>query len=294
MECFFTNHPYDIVHGHSTNSAGIYLKIAKQYGCRTIAHIHSTGFRGHWIERLSKRLFSKLTKKHADYWFACSNEAAQRLYGDEYKHYPRYYEIPNAIDVKRFEYNEIIRKRIRRELSIGEDGFLCGHAGTLSAPKNHLFLLEIFSEIVKRNNNARLLLIGEGIMKPNIEAKARSLGIYSRIVFRQNLPNVNEYLMSMDLFIFPSLFEGFGMASLEAQATGLNVVQSDNVPKETHLTECVVSISLKEAPSVWAERALSMPKRDRKTVNQHFFDTKYNLANTIPHISKLYCEMVDN
>ena len=203
---FLNNHHYDIVHGHSTNSAGIYLKVAKLHGCKTIAHIHSTGFRGNTIERLSKKYFCKLTKQYADYWFACSGEAAQLLYGDEYKNCSRYYEMPNAIDVKRFEFNDEIRMRIRGELGIEDNDILCGHTGTFSVPKNHTFLLEIFSEILKRNSCARLLLIGEGVLKSVIESKAKDLGIYDRIVFRQNLPNVNEYLMAMDLFLFPSLF----------------------------------------------------------------------------------------
>ncbi len=290
---FLSTHQYDIVHGHSTNSAGVYLKVAKKYGCKTIAHIHSTGFRGNIVERITKRYFSKLTKKQADYWFACSGNAAHLLYGDDYKSYPHYYEMPNAIDVKRFEFDENVRKQLRAELGVHDDEFLCGHAGTFSVPKNHTFLLDVFSEICKFNNSARLLLIGEGWLKNAMEQKAKDLGVYERIIFRQNLPNVNEYLMAMDLFIFPSLFEGFGMVSLEAQATGLNVIQSDAVPKDTHLTECVKSLPLTEAPSVWAENALAMPQKDRKAINKKIFNTKYNLDNTITLITKVYEEMVE-
>ena len=291
-ESFLKENPYDIVHGHSTNSAGIYLRVAKQYGCRTIAHIHSTGYRGNVIERITKRIISKLTKKHAVYWFACSGNAAQLLYGKDYLSYPHYYEMPNAIDVKRFEYDEETRRKVRAELGIADDEYLCGHAGTFSIPKNHTFLLDVFTEIYKRNRNAKLLLIGEGVLKESIIAKAKGLGIYDRIIFRQNLPNVNEHLMAMDLFIFPSLFEGFGMVSLEAQATGLNVIQSDAVPKDTHLTECVEALSLSESPAKWAERALTTPRRDRKTMNQTISNTKYNLKHTISLITRLYEEMV--
>ena len=289
---FMSAHQYDIVHGHSTNSAGIYLKVAKKHGSKTIAHIHSTGFRGNIIERITKRFFSKLTKEQADYWFACSEKAANLLYGDDYKSYPHYYEMPNAIDVKRFEFNENIRRRLREELGVAKNEYLCGHAGTFSLPKNHTFLLDVFSEICKRDDNAKLLLVGEGVLRNAIEQKAKELGIYERIIFRQNLPNVNEHLMAMDLFIFPSLFEGFGMVSLEAQATGLNVIQSDNVPKDTHLTECVISLPLTEAPSVWADKALAMPHRDRKAINKAIVNTKYNLNDTITLICKVYEEMI--
>lgn len=289
---FLKSHQYAIVHGHSTNSAGIYLKVAKQYGCRTIAHIHSTGYRGNIVERITKHFFSKLTKEQAGYWFACSGKAAEFLFGADYQSYSRYYEMPNAIDVKRFDFDEAIRSRIRKELGVSDETFLCGHAGTFTAPKNHSFLLDVFAEICKRNPKAMLLLIGEGVLKEAMIEKAKSLGVYDRIIFRQNLSNVNEHLMAMDLFVFPSLFEGFGMVSLEAQATGLNVIQSDNVPKDTHLTECFISLSLTETPSVWAENALAMPQRDRKAINKTIVNTKYNLNNTITLISKVYEEMI--
>jgi len=288
---FLSNHPYDIVHGHTTNSAGIYLKVAKRQGCKTIAHIHSTGFRGNIIERITKRIFSKMTREQADYWFACSGKAAQLLYGEDYAAYPNYYEMPNAIDVKRFEFNENTRNKIRNEIGVNADEFLCGHAGTFSVPKNHTFLLDVFSEICKLKNNARLLLIGEGVLKNQIETKAQTLGILDRIIFRQNLPNVNEHLMAMDLFIFPSLFEGFGMVSLEAQATGLNIIQSDAVPIDTHLTDSVVSMPLDNSPSEWAKKAISLPSRDRKQENKVIFNSKYNLSNTLTLITKLYYEM---
>lgn len=290
---FLDEHHYDIVHGHTTNSAGIYLNVARQKGCKTIAHIHSTGFRGNVVERLTKRFFSKLTKQYADYWFACSGKAAYLLYGADYKTYPHYYEMPNAIDVRRFEFNEITRKKIRQELGITANTFLCGHAGTFSVPKNHTFILDVFAEIVKLTPSAKLLLIGEGVLLESMKEKAEHLGVFDRIIFRKNLANVNEHMMAMDLFIFPSLFEGFGMVSLEAQATGLNIIQSDVIPKDTLLTDCVLPMSLEQSASLWAEKALAMPKRNRVEVNKKIVDTKYNLSRTIELITKLYLEMVN-
>ena len=199
--------------------------------------------------------------------------------------------MPNAIDVKRFIFNEKTREDIRKELGVKEQEFLCGHAGTFSVPKNHTFLLDVFYEICRLNDNARLLLIGEGILKAEMVEKAKRLGILDRIIFRQNLPNVNEHMMAMDLFIFPSLFEGFGMVSLEAQATGLNIIQSDSVPKDTHITECVVSMSLNSSPIEWAEKALAMPQRDRKAMNKEIYETKYNLKHTLALITRLYEEI---
>lgn len=288
---FFGEHHYDIIHGHTTNSAGIYLNIAKQYGCKTIAHVHSTGFRGNAVERIMKRLFSRLAKKNADYWFACSPKAAQMLYGDDYKTYQHYYEMPNAIDVKRYKFDSAVRERIRKELGLTDGNFLCGHVGTFSTPKNHAHTLRVFSEILKKKPDAKLLLIGEGYLREEIHSQAKELGLFDKIIFKCNLGNVNEHLMAMDLFIFPSLFEGFGMVSLEAQATGLNVIQSDVVPKETLLTECVKPLSLRLSPAEWAAEGLKMTSKDRASINEVVADTKYNLKHTVDLITRLYTEM---
>lgn len=288
---FLRENHYDIIHGHTTNSAGIYLNIAKKYGCGTIAHVHSTGFRGNAVERVMKRLFSRLAKNNADYWFACSPKAAKMLYGDEYKVYPHYYEMPNAIDVKRYLFQQEIRQVIRKDLGIDDRTFLCGHVGTFSTPKNHTFLVEVFVEILRKMPSAKLLLIGEGILKETIVQQAKSNGVFDRIIFRQNLGNVNEHLMAMDLFIFPSLFEGFGMASLEAQATGLNVIQSDVIPRETLLTECVRTMSLSASPSEWASASLAMENKNREEANEVIEKTKYNLHQTIDLITRIYSEM---
>lgn len=290
---FLGEHHYDIIHGHTTNSAGIYLDIAKQYGCKTIAHIHSTGFRGGFIERKMKHLFSRLTKKYADCWLACSSNAAQMLYGDDYKTYQHYYEMPNAIDVKRYKFDSAIRERIRKELGLTDENFLCGHVGTFSTPKNHAHTLRVFSEILHTKPEAKLLLIGEGYLKDEIHAQAKQLGVFDKIIFKCNLGNVNEHLMAMDLFIFPSLFEGFGMASLEAQATGLNVIQSDTIPKDTLLTDCVKAISLEKSHREWADIGLAMKSSDRCEANKQIADTKYNLNHTVLLITNIYIKLYE-
>ena len=165
---FLTEHSYDIVHGHTTNSAGIYLKVAKKHGCKTIAHIHSTGYRGSFVERLTKKVFSKLTKSQADYWFACSDKAAQFLYGNDFNKYPYYYEMPNSIKVENYLFDEEKRSIIRKELGLDNDIFLIGHVGTFSEPKNHTHILRVFKEVLRKQEKAKLLLIGEGYLKNEI------------------------------------------------------------------------------------------------------------------------------
>lgn len=290
---FLAEHPYDIVHGHTTNSAGIYLKIAKKHGCKTIAHVHSTGFRGGFIERITKRFFSKLTKKQADYWLACSDKAAQFLYGNDFKTYPYYYEMPNSIKVESYCFEEERRKVLRKELGINDKTLLIGHVGTFSEPKNHKHILNVFKEILINNPDGKLLLIGEGHLENEIFDQAKDMGIFNRIINLKNIHNVYDYMMAMDVFIFPSLFEGFGMVALEAQTSGLKTVMSDVVPTATHLTDLATPLSLDAPIAKWAEECLNCKVENRQDYNYLIKQTKYDLEKNVKYISNLYEQLLE-
>lgn len=291
-EAFLKSHEYDIVHGHSTNSAALYLKIAKQRGCKTISHCHSSGFRGNKLQQLMKRYYSRKVKEVADYWFACSSTAAKHLYGTDYEQYGNYYEIPDGIYAKKYLYNRTVAESIRNKEGFAEDDFVYGHVGTFSIPKNHFFLIEVFKEICKINPRAKLMCCGAGALMPDVKKKAQEEGVLDRIVFPGVVRNCNEYLMAMDTFIFPSLFEGFGIAVLEAEATGLPVFISDVIPKDLDLIDCVHRLSLKDSPKEWAERICKETPKNREQYNKTIVDTKYNIETTIKLVSSLYDKMI--
>lgn len=291
---FLAENHYDIVHGHSTNSASLYLKYAKEVGCVTVAHCHSTGYRGNKIQQLLKRHFAKGVRDVADYWFACSDTAALKLYGEAYKTYPHYYEMPNAINVDIYKYDENIAIRIRKEIGVSNDELLCGHIGTFSEPKNHSFLLDVFAELLKQQPKSRLVCCGVGSLKPAVEKKAKTLGIFDKIVFTGVVSNANEYLMAMDVLVFPSVFEGFGIAILEAEAAGTQVVMSDVIPNDVDLTDLVHRHSLNTPPAEWAKTICDLPKVDRLAYNEPIAKSKYNMRTSIKLISSLYEEMMNN
>ena len=166
---FLRSHKYDIVYAHATNSASIFLKIAKKYGMKTIAHSHSAGYRGGKLEQWAKKYFAGGVGKVADYWFACSDKAAERLYGTDYGKYKHYYEIPNAIDSVKYKFEESLRDKIRTEIGVNKDTFLCGHLGTFSAVKNHKFLIDIFSEVLKQKTDSKLVCCGAGALMPAVK-----------------------------------------------------------------------------------------------------------------------------
>ena len=287
-EKFLGEHHYDIVHGHSTNSAAVYLKIAKEKGCATIAHSHSSGYRGGLLTRLTKRVFAKGAGKVADYWFACSDIAAERLYGKAYKSYPNYYIIPNAINMEAFCYDEKKAKRVRTELGVADDELLCGHVGTFTTPKNHDFLMDIFCELLKINPKARLVCCGAGPLMSKVKEKVRRLEIQKQIIFTGVVSNANEYMMAMDVMVFPSFNEGFPVTIIEAEATGLPVVMSDTITKEIDLTDLVHRYSLNEPAASWAKSICSVTHGDRRGYNKVLADTKYNVRTGAQFVSSLY------
>ena len=289
---FFKRHHYDIVHGHSTNSAFLYLKVAKSYGCVTITHSHSAGYRGNFLQKLAKKIFAKRASKYADYLFACSDKAAERLYGMKYKELPNYYDIPNAINTEKFLYDKEIRKKIRNQLEIEEDELLIGHVGTFSKPKNHTFLIDIFQEIIKRNSKCKLVLCGDGYLKNLIIKKVSDYNLGSKVIFTGNVTNTNEYFMAMDLLLFPSLFEGFPVTIIEAEASGLNILQSDTITNDVIITDLVKKYSLINSPSQWAEQALECNViRNRTKYNDMLSESDYNINKSINNLTELYVKM---
>ncbi len=292
---FLTEHHYDIVHGHSTNSASVYLKVAKEMGCVTIAHCHSAGFRGNLFARLMKKIFIRDVGKVADYWFACSAKAAEHLYGKGYNNYPQYYDIPNAIDASQYLYSKETANKIREEIGVKGNEFLCGHVGSFSKPKNHIFLLAIFKEILDLNPKAKLVCCGAGGLLPEIKDKAAKMGISERIIFPGVVHNCNEYMMAMDVFVFPSLFEGFPFSVIEAQATGLPVVMSDVITTEVDITDNVLRCALNKSATEWAKKIVCLSEiKNRQTYNTAIANSKYNMSICAEMMEGLYVKMKQN
>lgn len=290
---FFRKHHYDIVHGHSTNSASVYLKVAKEVGCATIAHSHSGGYRGNTIQQYIKKYYANAVGKVADYWFACSDAAAIRLFGRNYSDYAHYYSIPNAIDVEKYKFDVEKATLIRKSLDVKEGDLLCGHVGTFSVPKNHVFLIDIFFEVVKLNPRAKLICCGAGALQNDIKEKAEKLGLLDNIIFAGVVMNANEYMMAMDVFVFPSLFEGFPVSVIEAESTGLPVVMSDTITTEVDITNLVHRLSLNDSAEKWAECICDLSRRNREEYNKTIAKSEYNIKESVKLISKLYDEMVD-
>lgn len=284
LKSFFKKHcQYVAVHGHMTSTASIYLPIAKKAGIPvTIAHARSAGV-DKGIKGVVTRIIRYTLKNKADYCFTCSAEAGKAVYGKRWVKLGRVWTIPNAIDTERFQFNEMVREQGRKELGITEK-FVIGHVGRFSFMKNHVYLVDIFNEVCKRQKNAVLVLIGTGGLEDTIKAKVKALGLEKKVYFLGNCPDVEWYYQVFDYFVFPSVFEGLPGSVVEAQAAGLHCLISDKVTQEVALTELASFRSIEESAVCWAEEILAnkdqafVRKDMRAAIAEKHFDVKQQAA----------------
>ena len=274
---FFTDHPeYKILHTHSRSYASVYLPIAKKHGLVTISHAHSTS-NGKGMVALVKNAMQYPIRYQADYLFACSEEAGCWLFGNKAVQSNRFKVIPNAIDSAKFKYDPEVRLRVRKELGIGDE-FVVGHVGRLTPLKNHDFLLRCFAEFAAKSPDSKLLLVGEGALRPHLEEQAKELDIADKVLFLGARINANEYYQAMDCFVFPSLHEGLGIAVIEAQAAGLPCVVSDTVPKRVDIGAGLVQFcSLNHLQGEWADHILMVNRNDRKSQVETMIASGYDI-----------------
>lgn len=287
---FFRAHPgeYPIVHGHLGSTAAIYLSIAKKYGCYAIAHSHSAG-----AGSLKFRLFSYPTRYVADHFFACSAEAAAARYGGRVAgNSEKCKIINNAIDAVKFTFDPESRKRLRQELEIPEDTLVVGHLGRFRQEKNHLFLLEVFHEIHRNNPKTLLLLVGDGELRQEIEARIQELELADKVILAGARSNTWDYYNAMDVFVLPSLYEGVPVSLVEAQASGLSCIVSANVPDESAITELVQFVSLEEGAVHWSQRILAAARITRRDMTQQIRAAGFDIQTTACALKDYYMEVV--
>lgn len=281
---FEKHHDYDVIHLHSSSKNWLILYFAKKYGIKTrIAHSHNIGFQTtSKMQLLLANSFKPLLKRYATDYFACSRDAGKWLFGNE-----KVTVIHNAVDLDRFRFSEEKRQRQRCKLGLSDE-LVIGHVGRFTEQKNHSFLIDIFSCVVKRNPEAKLLLVGEGKDEEKIRDQARKLGILNQIIFAGFCSNVEDYLSAIDVFVFPSKFEGLGLVLIEAQANGLHCFTSqDVVPSEAKVSDLLQYISLELTPMEWAEHILKS-RIEHDNVEHEMIEAGYRIEDTSKYLEKFY------
>lgn len=290
---FFDKHrEYKIIHGHLTSTAFLYHKISKKYGNKIcITHAHNNGLPKS-INGIIERITSKIAIRYTDYFMACSKEAGKYYFNNKIIKEENYQVLKNAIPLDNFIFNLEERSKIRKELGI-EDEFVVGHIGRFEEQKNHDFLIEIFNQVLYKNPNSTLILLGAGTLSEKIKNKVEILNISDKVKFLGVRNDVPKIMQAMDVFVLPSKFEGLGIVLVEAQANGLRCYASENkVSKEAQVTELLEYINLDKAASEWADAILTKecesPRESR--INQ-ISKEGFEIRKQAQKLEKLYIKM---
>lgn len=286
LEQFFQRHPeYKIVHVHQDCLSSVILKAAKSCGVSVrIAHSHNSN-QDKNLKYLIKMIYKKQIPCYATHLFSCGKEAGDWMFGGA-----PYQVMNNAIDTQQYRFDADLRSRVRKELAIDEDAFVIGHVGRFHPQKNHKFLIDIFAKVRALNEKAVLLLVGDGDLRTEIEQQAVSLGVFESIIFAGVRSDVPNLLQAMDCFVFPSLYEGLSMATVEAQASGLPCVFSDGVPVECAKANLVQHIPLSAGVSVWADAILKNKNATRQDTSSQIIKAGYDIAANAQWLQNFYLE----
>ena len=281
------NH-YDIIHIHtgSVNAMTVAALSAKLAGVkRIIVHSHCTGVMS-LSYRLSKLFGDLIIKRCATDYCACSVEAAEWKFPKSVIN-EKLVVVNNGINLDVFCFKSEVRKVYRSKIGLNDNDFCIGNVGRFSTQKNHKFLLEVFKNIKQKNTNSKLLLVGDGELRPEIEAQIELLGIKDSVIMIGEVSNVADYMQAMDVFVFPSLWEGLGLVGVEAQATGLPVIASNEVPKTMDVTGSVQFLPLGNADE-WADAVLDTREYVRASNPSEIRAYGYDVRQLGEVIEKIY------
>lgn len=252
------------------NTSGIYyvlpVILAKLYKYKVIVHAHNTKDVKiknyvhilHYLNRI-------LVRNISDEFFACSELAGKWVFGGKFFENNNVKIINNAINCSKFRYNPKINDMVRKTLNISKDKLIIGSVGRLDYQKNQSFLLDVFYEILKINKESVLILVGEGELKNKLVDKAKKLRIYDKVKFLGARTDVNEIMQSIDIFLLTSLFEGFPITLVEAQAAGIPCIVSDTISKETKIIDNLKFCALDKGAKHWAEKVIKLKDGKKDT-----------------------------
>lgn len=291
---FFVTHPeYKLIHCHVHSVASIVLGIAKKHAVVTVCHSHSTSA-GNGMQGALKRILEFGIRFSADYCIGCSSAAGEWLFGKKICNSNRYVTLHNAIRTEDFVYNETNSKAIRQELGFSKTDIVVGHVGRFALPKNHMFLIDVFDELHKKDERYKLLLVGDGNKMDEVKEKVKTKGLNDYVCFTGMRKDVNRMLIAMDAFVYPSLWEGLPVSVVEAQASGLTCFISSQITSEVCITDLVQQIPLGLGASEWAEIIMkkNLPNC-RQDMSCQIKESGYDIKDSSEWLSNFYTNLIN-
>lgn len=284
---FFKEHPYKVVHGHIGSLAPAYLKFAKKEGAYAVAHSHCTNS-NILSERILYTMLACPVRYVADYFFACSEEAGIDRFGKRVVHSFKFEIVKNAIESRKFVYSEERHRSLKEKFGL-RDKIVLGHVGRFAAQKNHSFVIDIFREICKENQEFVLVLVGEGEERPAIEKKIADEGLTEKVILMGVREDIPDMMNLFDAFLFPSKYEGLGNVGIEAQAAGLPCFFSSTIPDEAVVTSNVWKYSLDDGAKKWKDNILKvMQEYQRKDTYNDIVNAGFDVVHTAKQMEEFY------
>lgn len=287
---FFRAHKgeYDVVHGNLTSVGVFYLPISKWFGKvkKRVIHAHYTSTEKNHYEKLEKLMLFPL-RFLSDYYFACSDMAGEFCFGKKILSKKNYRMIHNGVDCDRFDFNPKVREETRKELGI-KDEFVLLNVGRLEEQKNHRYLLEIASEMKKRGKAVKVLIAGEGALRPELEEIINRENLGDSVVLLGLRNDIDRLMQAADAFILTSLFEGLPVAGIEAQAAGLPCILADTITRELDITNKTQFVSLKNGIENWLEAVSNAMNCERKSTADIIRSKGYDIKAEAEWLSEFY------
>ena len=292
LEKLFKENQYRIVHSNINTLSVFPLYAAKKAGVPIrISHSHSTSNPKEWKRNLIKNILRPFSKRYATDYFACSELAGCYLFGNKAFDQGKVKIIHNAIDIEKFKFDEVARKKLRKGFGIKDSTIVIGHVGRFVQQKNHTFLVDVFNEYYKKNPDSKLLLVGSGPLEDEIKKKVERLGLKDSVLFLGQRDDINKLYSVMDVFCLPSLYEGLPVVGVEAQAAGLPTIFSNRISKEVIVSSYAKIVSIQDT-GFYVE---NINKATRSIKKQRSYATVFeymDINNEASTLEKIYCRPI--
>lgn len=287
---FLREHPeYTIIHGHFFTISSVFFRAAHKAGRITVGHSHCTkspkeGTSRRLVNCLGNLLIDRI-EENSDYCLACSQMAGEWVFPHKFFHV-----LNNAIDCKRFVADPEVARAVREEFSLG-DCLVLGNVSRFNLQKNPHGTLEIFRLVHEKRPDSKLLWVGDGPMRAEVQEKAKELGLQDDVVFAGVRSDVERLLQAMDAFVFPSFYEGLGIAAVEAQAAGVRTFCSDTIPREVAVTSLCQFLSLNSL-SEWANKICKISEvSPHSNMSEAIIEAGFDIHSTARWLQDFYLEI---
>ena len=267
---------------------GWYMKVP----CR-ISHSHSikmADFHYSTIMKLYQFVMRQLIKRFGTEFIGCGQTAGEWLFGKSF-FAKRGKILYNGIDTRQFLFSVDARTKMRKKLDL-QNKFVLGHVGHFAQVKNQKFLITLMPEIIKEIPGAMLLLVGDGELRDTLQKECDNIGIMDRVIMTGNVSNVADYLCAMDVFVFPSLYEGMPLSVIEVQCNGLPCVISDSVPDDVYLTDLIRPLSLKDSKQKWILEISSAKRKNEEYYGKQMRQSEFDVSVMLQKLYRIYDEAV--